>query len=67
MRFNDVWSGINQSNPEWGPPCGIREPAQNQKTRENYAVPVGGMQILTDVNSADDTLRIFFGRIRGTY
>lgn len=64
VRFNDVWAGTKQNNPQWGPACGQLEPNQNQKVRENYAVPFNGMQILPNVNTNDDTLRIFFGPIR---
>jgi len=64
VRFNDAWAGNHQNNPQWGPACGQREPDQNQKVRENYAVPFNGMQILPTVNVNDDTLRIFFGQIR---
>jgi hypothetical protein len=66
VRFNDVWSGRNQSSPQWGPACGTREPARNQRMRENYGVPFNGIQILPTVNTHDDTLRILFGRIRAT-
>ena len=64
VRFNDVWAGTRQNNPQWGPPCGQLEPNQNQKMRENYAVPFNGLQILPTVNVNDDALRIFFGSIR---
>jgi hypothetical protein len=63
-RFNDVWAGNHQNNPQWGPACGSLEPNQNQKVRENYAEPFNGIQILPTVNTNDDTLRIFFGPIR---
>ena len=52
--------------PQWGPACGSLEPLQNQKVRENYVVPLDGIQILPAVNSNDDTLRVLFGRIRAT-
>ena len=42
------------------------EPVQNQKVRKSYAVPVAGIQILPTVNSNDDTLRVFYGRIRAS-
>jgi hypothetical protein len=64
VRFNDVWAGTKQGNPQWGPACGSLEPNTNQKVRENYAEPFNGMQILPTVNGGDDTLRIFFGTIR---
>jgi hypothetical protein len=46
--------------------AGSLEPLQNQKARENYVVPLDGIQILPAVNSNDDTLRVLFGRIRAT-
>jgi DNA/RNA endonuclease G (NUC1) len=64
VRFNDVWAGTKQNNPQYGPACGNLEPNQNQKVRENYAEPFNGMQILPTVTGGDDTLRIFFGTIR---
>ncbi len=64
LRFNDVWEGTRVGDPDYGPACGAREPSQNQKVRENYAVPFNGVQLLTAVNTHDDTVRIFFGEIR---
>jgi len=64
LRYNDVWSGRNATNPHWGPACGSREPSKNQKLREQYDVPFNAVQLLTTVNTADDTVRIFFGALR---
>jgi len=64
IRMNDVWAGTNVGNPNWGPACGSLEPAVNQRHREQYAVPKNAVQILTTVNTADDTLRVFYGTIR---
>ncbi len=63
-RFNDVWDGTRVGDPDWGPACGRRELGQNQRTRADYAVPFNAVQLLTTVNTHDDTVRIFFGQIR---
>jgi hypothetical protein len=59
-----VWDGTRVGDPDWGPACGRRELGQNQRTRADYAVPFNAVQLLTTVNTHDDTVRIFFGEIR---
>jgi hypothetical protein len=64
MRFNDVWEGSKVDHPEWGPACGSREPSANEKRREDYAVPFNAVQMLSSVNTNNDTVRLFYGEIR---
>jgi hypothetical protein len=62
VRFTDVWSERFDASDARA--CGRREPADNQDVRENYDVPFGAIQILPSVNTASDTVRLFFGAIR---
>lgn len=62
-RFNDVWE---RNHSDWGKACGSKENRQNQKTRANYDVPLNAIQLLSTVNTGDDTIKVFFGKIRGT-
>ncbi len=66
VRLRDIW-GPNRSRRQgyenWRA-CGTREPSVNRKVRANYEVPFNAIQLLPTVNTASDTLRIFFGEIR---
>jgi hypothetical protein len=62
-RFNDVWEG---KHPTWGKACGSKENRHNQQIRANYDVPLNAIQLLASVNTGDDTVKVFFGMIRGT-
>ncbi len=64
VRFNDVWTEKHAGDPNYGPACGTREPARNQRVRENDVVPFGAIQLLPSVNTGDDTVRLFFGAVR---
>jgi hypothetical protein len=64
FRLNDMWKGSKAGDAGWGAACGRREPSQNQRVRENYAVPLDGVQLLPTVNTHDDTARLYFGKIR---
>ncbi len=63
-RFNDVWKGNKAGHPDFGPACGSAEPSDSQSVRENYDVPIDGIQLLPTVAGAKDTARIFWGPIR---
>jgi len=64
VRMNDVWAGNHADSPNWGPACGRREPRVNQDVRANYAVAPNAVQLLPTVGEDDDTLRIYYGKIR---
>jgi hypothetical protein len=64
IRLNDNWDGTQIGDPNWGPACGTREPSQNQKKRENYVVAYNAAQLLTSVNTGNDTVRLFYGGLR---
>jgi len=64
IRMNDVWEGSHATDPRWGPACGNREPSQNQKKREDYAVAFNAVQLLPTVNTGSDTVRLHYGTLR---
>lgn len=63
LRYNDVWAGRYNGHPIWGEACGAKEQRVNQVVREDYDVPLNSVQILSTVNSNDDTVRLLFGEI----
>jgi len=61
----DLWSpnkSAKQGYNIWQA-CGLREPAVNQKQRENYDVAFNAVQILSTVNSGTDTVNLLYGAI----
>jgi len=65
VRLVDLWSpnkSARQGYNVWQA-CGTREPAANQKVRENYDVAYNAIQILSTVNTGTDTINLFYGAI----
>ena len=63
VRFNDVWAGRNQNNPQWGPARGSSGLALKQKVRDVCARPSGGLHRRRPTpNTRTDPLRFGFGR-----
>jgi len=65
VRLVDLWSpnkSTKQGYNVWQA-CGAREPAVNQKQRENYDVAFNAIQILSTVNGGTDTVHVLFGAI----
>ena len=65
VRLMDLWSpnkSLKQGFNVWQA-CGAREPAANQKQRENYDVPYNAVQILSTVGAGNDTMNVLFAPI----
>jgi hypothetical protein len=62
VRFNDVWAGNVQGRADSAFVCGGEDP-RNQVQRTQFAVPLQSVQILSSVNTRDDSTRIYFGAI----
>jgi len=65
VRLRDLWSpnkSLKQGYNVWQA-CGAREPAANQKQRENYDVPFNAVQILSTVGVGNDTMNVFYAPI----